>query len=89
MAYDTIKSEDGKIIEVQADTVITDPNSPLAVQVLPQVENPLAVHEEDAPVSDPTGGLTAIGDQASVPHGADNPSTPAVPAEKPKAKSKD
>lgn len=89
MAYDTIKSEDGKIIEVQADTVITDPNSPLAVQVLPQVENPLAVHEEDAPVSDPTGGLTAIGDQAAVPHGADNPVTPSVPAEKPKAKSKD
>lgn len=66
------KDETGKVVEVIADTVVTDPNSPEAVQVLPAPPHQFDQHGEEPPVSDPTGGgLLAVGDKAGAPQPGD------------------
>ena len=85
------KDDTGKIVEVIADTVVTDPNSPEAVQVLPAPPHAFEQHGEDAPVSDPTGGgLLAVGDKAGDPApGQGNPVIPADTIREETAKSED
>jgi hypothetical protein len=74
--YEVVKSDDGKILSVQADKVITDPNSPDAVQVLADpVGNALAPSEAEQVVSTRDDGTVSVGGNTEQPWGTGNPVT--------------
>lgn len=75
--YNVTKDESGKVIRVEADTVITDPHHPDAVQVLADpVGNALAPSEQEQVVSTRDDGTVSVGGQnEDQPWGTGNPVT--------------
>jgi hypothetical protein len=72
-----VEDQDGNVQAVHQTTVITDPESPLAVQIPDEVntENPLNVHQQPSPNEVAAGADPVEADEAGAPIKPDSDSS--------------